>query len=443
MNLLYFNDLRALPNFGCRTTGTALEAMLQKNHALIRRDGLETTYNSGWDFLSPDCYKAGGLLPRNWHKFFWGRRFSHPSIYRKARRLDARFGAMHDYICENAAQSLERFHKFKRAYPALAELESQMAQTDGVAINGEGTLILGAPTKRDALYLLFVIALAASKRKPVFLLNAMIAQDPYAAAEKAMLEQAAGLLQCCPVIACRDHESMRFAKEVLGCSSVRMVPDALFTLGAEIRGAAAAVARDSGLVVPGGSAAGFQGLNFGEPYICVSASSSAWRTARETGAGLVRLANALKPAGLRIYFLSACAGDALLAAAAKEAGVTHIPQDIPVLAGAGIIAGAAVYITGRYHPAIMAGAGGVPTIFMGSNSHKTRSLQPLLGYAPPKEYPINPSAADIADMVADVHEMLAGREALAKKIRHHFDIQAGRAREYETLIDGPSRPVAK
>ncbi len=379
MNLLYINDLRSLPNFGCRTTGSALEEMLKKKHTLVRRDGLETIYNSGWDFMSRDCYKVGGIIPEKYYKYFWSKRFSKTSLFRKLRRIDAAMGALHDYISENIEQSVDRFHRFKQNYPVLADLESQMEQSDGVAINGEGTLIFGNPTKRDALYLLFIIALARTKNKPVFLMNAMITQDPYGGASDAMLEQVADLLRYCAVIAARESGSLDFVQRELGCTSGRLIPDALFTWGEKILQAAEAVklapelALSYGLTIDSGT------LNFREPYICVSTSSSAWRSEKETGVGLVRLATALKTTGLRVYFLSTCAGDNLLGEAAKEAKVVHIPQNLPVLAGAGIIAGASVYVSGRYHPAIMAGAGGVPTVFLSSNSHKDQHSATSIG----------------------------------------------------------------
>ncbi len=385
--------------------------------------------------MSPDCFKLGGVVPQRCYEYFWRRRHSNHSIYKKVRRLDVLAGAWHDFISENIEESLERFHRFKQKYPSLADLEAQVAQTDGVVINGEGTLIFGNPTKRDALYLLFIIALARFRGKPVFLLNAMITQDPYAPANDAILKQAAGLLRYCTVVACRDPESFDFTTKALGCSAVRLIPDALFTWGERFRQATLTVRQHPEIILPYGSTMEPGDWNFNEPYICVSASSSAWRSAKATGASLVQLATTLKSTGLRIYFISTCAGDRLLCEAAKEAGVAHIPQDIPVLAGAGIIAGASAYLTGRYHPAIMAGAGGVPTVFFSANSHKIKTVQPLLGYEPPKLYSINPSASEISAISSEVSNILGTEDSFRQKIRSNFEIQARRAREFETVID--------
>lgn len=435
MNLLYINDLRALPNFGCRSTGAALEEMLKKKHNVLRRDGIETIYGSGWDLLSPGYYRIGGVIPDKYYKHFWRRRNTYPNLYRLICSIDKSAGGIFDYIVEDAAHSLQRFQNFKVKYAHLSELEMQVCETDGVVINGEGTLIFANPTRRDALYLLFIIALARSKNKPVFLLNAMITVCPYTGTDSSVLQQAAELLSYCSIIACREQQSYDFVASQLGCSSSRLIPDALFTWGDKFRYAASAVRKLPELVLAYGSKLSPSDLDFNEPYVCVSSSSSVWRNAKAASVSFVGLAKALQAAGLRVYFISTCTGDNLLESAARGAGVTHISQNIPVLAGAGVIAGAAVYITGRYHPAIMAGAGGVPTVFMSSNSHKTRSVQTLLGYDVPTEFSVAPSADEISLIVSMTSDMIYKRSAYENRIRSSFDIQAARARAYESVLD--------
>ena len=434
MHLLYVNDLRSLPNFGCRTTGVALEEMLKKQHDITRRDGIETIYNSGWDSFSRHYYRIGGVIPDRLFGYCWRRRYSRPTLYNQVCKFDAKANALHDYVCQNVEQSLERFHRFKRKYRDLAEFEAQVAEADGIVINGEGTLIFANPTRRDALYLLFVIAFARSVGKPVFLLNAMITQCPYSGADEAVLKQASELLKYCSIIACREAESCAFTEALVGSSSLRLVPDALFTWGERFRQAALAIKMLPELCSPFGSAFACSGLNFKDRYVCVSASSSVWRDRDKAATSFIRLATALKATGLRVYFISTCAGDSLLSAAAREANVTHIPENISVLAGAGIIAGASVYVTGRYHPAIMAAAGGVPTVFMSSNSHKTRTVQHLLGYDSPREFSVTPSPMEISAIVSEVSAMVTARETIAKTIRTNFELQAERAREFETII---------
>ena len=91
-------------------------------------------------------------------------------------------------------------------------------------------------------------------------------------------------------------------------------------------------------------------------------------------------------------------------------------KDTPVLAAAGILAGAQLYITGRYHPALMASAGGVPCVFMTSNSHKTKSLQELLGYDNPFEFSVFPDNNEILKIVLCVKEIITNRSYFSERL---------------------------
>ena len=79
-------------------------------------------------------------------------------------------------------------------------------------------------------------------------------------------------------------------------------------------------------------------------------------------------------------------------------------METPILAAAKILSNARVYVSGRYHPAIMASLGVTPCIFMGSNSHKTLSLQELMNYEIVKEYCAIPTNEDIIEIVHRVVE---------------------------------------
>jgi len=433
MRLLYINDLRSLPNFGCRTTGPALEELLSKKHSLIVRDGLETVHNSGWDSLSPCYYKLGGIIPERIFSYAWHRRYSKVNLYRWISRIDAATGALHDYITSDPAQSVKRFNQLKHKRPELLDFEKQVIETDGMVINGEGTLIFGRPTRRDALYLLFAIAFARSLNKPVYLLNAMITECPFGGADNGILERAAKILKHCNVIACREHDSFEFTSRLVGNSAVRFVPDALFTWGEKFRQSAAMIKQLPELFLHFGLKLNIGDLPFNEPYLCVSASSSVWRRPEDARKSFVRLGNELKKTGMRVYFIATCAGDGVLLEASRESKVTFIPQSISAIAGAGILAGASVYISGRYHPAIMAAAGGVPTVFMSSNSHKTRTVQTLLGYDGTKEYSVAPSNEEISAILSDINGMLVNRNKISSEIRRNFDLRAEQARENETI----------
>ena len=105
MKLLYFNDLRRLSNFGCRSTGTALEEMLSVRNEVKRRDGLETVLNSGWDRFAPSPMRLGGILPHRIYTFMWNRRYERRKIFEIYQALDRLLHARHDFICEVTART--------------------------------------------------------------------------------------------------------------------------------------------------------------------------------------------------------------------------------------------------------------------------------------------------------------------------------------------------
>src|SRR5699024_9703608 len=88
-----------------------------------------------------------------------------------------------------------------------------------------------------------------------------------------------------------------------------------------------------------------------------------------------------------VYIVETCEGDAFLLEVARRTKTPIVGMCTPLLASAKILANANLYITGRYHPCIMSSLGGTPCVMMSSNSHKTISIQELLDYEDPHEYP--------------------------------------------------------
>ena len=94
-----------------------------------------------------------------------------------------------------------------------------------------------------------------------------------------------------------------------------------------------------------------------------------------------------------------------------------ITIDTPIISAGKILANADAYISGRYHPAILASLGGTPCIFMSSNSHKTKSLQELLEYDFIHEYYVLPSDIEIEKMIERTKFLLAQGQDLRIKIQ--------------------------
>ena len=118
-----------------------------------------------------------------------------------------------------------------------------------------------------------------------------------------------------------------------------------------------------------------------------------------------------------VYLIDVDEGDEFLIEVGRRTHIPVIPMDIPLIPAAKILANARAYISGRYHPSILASLGGTPCVFMGSNSHKTTSIQELLQYETIKEYNVLPDDDECSKIICDAREKINNRE-LRKTIKN-------------------------
>lgn len=436
MNVLYLNDLRTLPNLGCRSTGPALEELLKTRHRVIRRDGRETVDWSGWDRYALQPLRTGGILSGKLYSFLWRQRFRFPKFFRAFKRLDARLGARHDFVHRDPSLSVGCFNKFCVDVPGLESLVKDIQGSDAVVVNGEGTLIFGCPMRRDALYLLFLLALAQTYKKPTYLLNAMISECPTTGASFEDVVQAGEVLRSCTIVGFRDFTSYELAKSWWPHleSQLELIPDALFSWASKFRAARDVVKKEVLFLVGHPATHDYDEIRTDRPYLCLSGSSAPGRSGRSAPQQYAKLGGALKALGLPVIFVETCFWDGFLRDAGRLAGLPVVAHSGPVIGLGGLLAGAEVYITGRYHPSIMASAGGVPCVFLGSNSHKTSSVQELLGYPGIREYSSCPGDDDIVRIVHHVEGLLSDRRVRAENILRRVDDLSARAHRYADVI---------
>jgi len=135
------------------------------------------------------------------------------------------------------------------------------------------------------------------------------------------------------------------------------------------------------------------------------------------------------------------AGDRFLYDVAEDTGVPIVPAEVPILMGGAILANARLFVTGRYHPSIMAAAGGTPCVFLGADSHKTRSLQRMLGYDDPHAFSAIPPPEEHSDLLAECRERLDGGQTVRDRIQRNAEARAEETKELATLVnaEAPSR----
>lgn len=416
MKAIYFNDLRDLPNFGCRSTGAALESIMAGNGILIDRvDGLDSVNNSGWDGYANRSICIGGLpITRKIYKKTWQKRNARPLLHNLASKANALAGGIHDYIEESPTASVDLFLRLARKDSYFQSLLKRFEDADIAVINGEGTLIFANKTRRDALYLLFVIELAQRLNKPVYLLNAMVTSCPYEPPDNSQLAQYAKSLDKCRHIAVREQQSFGYVKNLVARPRVTEVPDALFTWHSRYKW------YHENIQEWGDSTFSYFSDNdirqaIKTPYITLSASSSAWRYGEPGIRSYRSLVSKILENGVNLILVESCAGDGLLRKVSEDLGTPLIARDAPLNVLAGVLSGSRLYISGRYHPGIASYCAGVPCIFMGSNSHKTLSVQEVVGINKPYEYSATPSGAEIEAIALEARAILDDVESKASE----------------------------
>ncbi|MDP0498517.1 MAG: polysaccharide pyruvyl transferase family protein [Verrucomicrobiota bacterium JB022] len=411
--ILYLADNRSRPNWGCRATSMALGALLQQVGPISDIiNGVETSAST----MTP--LRSGIALPKGVRRFFRGtRRISWSVFY----ALDSFLDLSHDFLEVDTQRSVESFLRLKGRFPVLEGIYQKFVRCEMLVINGEGTYIFTDRPRRDTLYYNFAIALAKKMGKKACVVNAMFSDEPEFGKNKKLYDETVRVLRQTDLITTRDPESYDYLMPDLEGHNVKYVPDALFTWSAHMaewkehmRGGVEAFESfgyETHKRVPD--------VDLSKPYIAVSGSSWAARDqdrAYNTYKGLI---SELQKLGLPLLIVPTCGGDVFLNRLAEDLSLPSVPVGIPIRIGAAILGNAEVFVSGRFHPAVMASCGGTPCVFLSSNSHKTRSLQNVLEYDNVVEHHAMPDAAASALIRQQCEDYLAvsRRERIAEVTR--------------------------
>lgn len=428
MKFLYIGDNSDSLNWGCRATSLALRQLIG------RRGGIVGSVPTG-------------LIARNWG---YSDRMGDAGYERLTRVLDRGkvrripvagaiatgiVGALGvaSAIGHDIDANVKVLERARDHHPGMRTLFDKIDACDAAVVNGEGDLIFSTPARQRLLFILTVCRLVLKRGKKLFYLNAMASAAPDTPANSETIAAARAVLAEADVFSLRDPVSFAFAREHRLASSDRMVLHAdavfswapMFARGVERYEQAALLPffERTGHAMP---------AVLQEPYLLVGGSSRSANRPREAVAAYVELVESLKRLGLPIALAPGCTGDLFLKDVAKATGATMLPIDAPILANAAILANARLYVSGRWHPSIMASLGGTPCVFMGSNSHKTLAIQQMLGTTKPHEFSPWPKAAEIADMTAQADAALMGAQARRVEIATRA---AALGQEAEAVVD--------
>jgi polysaccharide pyruvyl transferase WcaK-like protein len=413
MKLLFVGDNRTSPNWG-RGASIALNQMLSEFF-----DVIGSVPGDLFDLSLAEAGFVGTLLPPRYYRLFryaWQRRFRRP--YSWHMKLESLFGAK-DFISEDPAVSVDNLLAHRHRHRALARIYEQAREADLIVVDGDGDIIFSTPPRRQTLFLLSMIELGLRLKKPVFLVNSMISDCPTSGRNEATVSAARKLFAQCRVVSLRDLESLEYVRTAMPETNATYLPDSLFGWCSRYESSDSHPPVDGDFLLPFPEKEELWGkLTFSEPYICIGGGALAASQRERAIPAYVRLVEAIKELGLRVYLTENDTPDSFLHQVARETSVGIVPVDAPILLCGAVLAHARLFISGRYHPSIFAALGGTPCIFLGSHAHKMKSISRLLEYEVYKEFSGVPGQPEIAEIAMLAREYLAEGETLRDRIKH-------------------------
>ena len=301
-------------------------------------------------------------------------------------------------ICNDVFQYISTVKQDNQiAYSAIME---RINQSDVLVLNGEGSFIFQSPPRPDMLNMLVLFYACIELRKPFFLLNAMFtvyAQgSPYEQPlNENIFKQCISILEHSTLVSVRDMVSLDFIKRTGANINVVFCPDALFSWFDFYFKESS---RLDLLMMNYKYCSSFNGIydnaiDFNKKYILMGGNSHAAHYPDKAEKCFSELASRLKEIAeahdMQFFLMECCGGDKILRQVSINLGIPLIPIETNLRLAGYILGKAECFVSGRYHPAILASLGGTPCVFMGSNSHKTSSLQQVLGIPLEKQVTFN------------------------------------------------------
>lgn len=339
-------------------------------------------------------------------------------IYDYYIRIEEFWGAK-DFIAHNPAETVENILRYKSSHKEIQEIYDKAQNADLIVIHGEGDVVFTTPPRREALFLLGMAELGLHLNKKVVFANALISDCPVTGRNVKTLEFARKTLSRCHAVIVRDYQSLEYVRNEMLLGDCSLVPDSLFTWYPIIEKNRSSVPDNGDFILPFPEKKDYIGkLDFSKPYICIGGSALAAKNKEKSIEYFTSLLVRIQKLGYPVYLTENCDGDSFFRTIASKEDVGLVPVKTSVFMSGAILANARLFISGRYHPTILASLGGTPCIFLGSSAHKMHSLQKLLEYENIQEFPVFPSDSDIEEIVNLARDYLKQGETLRETIKN-------------------------
>jgi len=306
----------------------------------------------------------------------------------------------------NSVTKLGNKEMLKKNLHKIELLKNIITKNDIIIINGEGSPIFSSPERVEFKIHLDIIEYALRQNKKVLYLNTMISKCPATGLNEDTYNRALNLWAKCDLITVRDDSSISFLPEL---SNVFYVPDALFIWSDKIK----EIKKENYICISGGS----------YPTHLQQDVQTKYNIYKE----ITQYISKNYP-HLSIKIVQTCGRDYWLKNFSLDNNLELIPLSTKVEKGFEILSSAKLFISGRFHPSIMASIGGCPCIHFISNSNKTTYLQKMLEYDNPKSFEINSNSLSeifkLIDFYIDnksIHEKLFNKsKKLSEKCKNDY-----------------------
>jgi len=427
---LLVSDMTSRMNWGARGASLALQEMLDDICGSLRT--LPGSYADEGQVL------IDSVLPET---------VARPLLYRRGRnplfdlyfRLEESMGMRFDYVQPHPGKSAQNIIEHSRK-DGIAPIYRSVDDADEVVIDGNGDLIFKENPGRIVRFNLAIVELANQLQKPVHYINSIFSDCPATGRNDFLFDRAVEALQKCETVSLRDPVSVRLAERDAPELDVEYTPDSLFHWYERSQDARENLpaSGDYAVAYPREHPSRFGAMRFDEPYLCVSGGSRAAWNPEAAVAPYVRLVKELQHLAPAVYLTPAGSGDSFLYDVAEATDTPIIPAETPIRMAGAILSEAQTLVTGRYHPAILASLGGTPCVFLGADSHKTRSLQDVLCYDETRLFSALPTAEEAKDIVDLIRRYLRAGRDLRADIESAAQQAAERARSVTDAIGGSS-----
>lgn len=346
----------------------------------------------------------------------------------RSRRVLERVLGLHEAVTEDPAATVAHWRRSARA--PMDRWLRMVDAADLVVVNGEGSMIFTTPARIEQRFHLAMMQAARERGVPFTYVNALASDPSRGAVNERMRRATIEVLEHAACVTTRDPASQRYLQELSPTIPVEFVPDAVFAwrsaLEPDCRDAAL---RDPRYLVPFHPAPDRLGAwNFERPYLCVGGSSEAAKDQARARAAYAPLLAALEDLGLPVIVTVSCHGDRFLEDLAHQRGLPVVPVQTNISVAAAILANAELVVTGRYHPAILAALGGTPCVLLGADSHKTTSVQTMLGYPEVRVAAAFPDEGGVREVIRTATDILTDRARWSRAIQDAVEVRAEQAR---------------